>query len=77
MGIRAPQIDMTTLSFPRTGGTPLERMTGTPLDLARVRAVRVNQPAVARRIAALNGSRSVKKDYQAAWLDQGHPCAWT
>ena len=41
---------------------------GIPLDLARLRAVRVNQPAVARRVAALSASRSVKKDFQAAWL---------
>ena len=41
---------------------------GTPLDLARIRALRVNQPAVARRVAALNGSRGVKKKHQAAWL---------
>ena len=47
---------------------------GTALDLARVRAARVNQPAVARRIAALNGSRSVKKVYQAAWLVKAIQC---
>jgi len=47
---------------------------GTPLDLARVRAARVNQPAVSRRIAALNGSRSVKKDFQAAWHVRAIQC---
>ncbi len=47
---------------------------GTPLDLARVRAVRVNQPAVARRVAALNASRSVKKVYQAAWQVRAIQC---
>ena len=47
---------------------------GTPLDLARVRAARVNQPAVARRIASLNGSRTVKKVYQAAWLVRAIQC---
>ena len=46
----------------------------TPLDLARVRAARVNQPAVSRRIAALNGSRSVKKDFQAAWHVRAIQC---
>ena len=50
------------------------RMTGTPLDLSRVRAVRVNQPAVARRVAALNASRSVKKQNQAAWLVKAVQC---
>jgi deoxyribose-phosphate aldolase len=47
---------------------------GTPLDLARVRAARVNTPAVARRVAALNGSRSVKKVWQAAWLVKAIQC---
>jgi deoxyribose-phosphate aldolase len=47
---------------------------GTALDLARLRAVRVNQPAVARRIAGLNGSRSVKKNHQAAWLVRAVQC---
>jgi len=47
---------------------------GTPLDLARVRAARVNQPAVARRVAGLNGSRGLKKGYQAAWLVKAIQC---
>ena len=47
---------------------------GTPLDLARLRALRVNQPAVVRRVAGLNGSRSVKKQYQAAWLLRAIQC---
>lgn len=47
---------------------------GMPLDLARVRAARVNQPAVARRVATLNASRSVKKAYQAAWLVRAVQC---
>jgi deoxyribose-phosphate aldolase len=47
---------------------------GTALDLARVRAAPVNQPAVARRIAGLNGSRSVKKVWQAAWLVKAIQC---
>jgi deoxyribose-phosphate aldolase len=47
---------------------------GTALDLARVRAARVNQPAVARRVAGLNGSRSVKKVWQAAWLVKAIQC---
>ena len=47
---------------------------GTPLDSARVRAVCVNQPAVVRRVATLNASRSVKKVYQAAWLVRAIQC---
>jgi deoxyribose-phosphate aldolase len=47
---------------------------GTPLDLARLRSVRVNQSAVARRVAGLNASRSVKKEHQAAWLLRAIQC---
>ena len=47
---------------------------GTPFDAARVQTVRVNQPAVARRVATLNASRSVKKDFQAAWLVKAVQC---
>jgi len=47
---------------------------GTALDRARLDAVRVNQPAVARRVAALNGTRTVKKAHQAAWLVKAIQC---
>ena len=47
---------------------------GTGLDLARVRAVRVNQPAVVRRTTSLAARRSVKKDFQAAWLVKAVQC---
>lgn len=47
---------------------------GVPLDLARVRSVRINQPAVARRVASLGASRSVKKAWQAAWLVRAIEC---
>jgi len=39
-----------------------------PLDLDWVRNVQVNTSAVERRTASLPGRRSVKKDWQAAWL---------
>jgi deoxyribose-phosphate aldolase len=52
----------------------LARNPGMPLDTAIVRQARVNQPAVMRRVAALNGARSVKKDYQAAWLVRAVQC---
>ncbi len=42
--------------------------------LQALRALRVNQPAVARRVAVLNGSRGVKKAYQAAWLVRAIEC---
>ena len=39
-----------------------------PLDLDWVAAVQANTSAIERRAATLGGRRSVKKDYQAAWL---------
>ncbi len=44
------------------------RNDGTPLDLDWVMAVQANTSAIERRAATLPGRRSVKKDYQAAWL---------
>ncbi|HKL70110.1 deoxyribose-phosphate aldolase [Salibaculum sp.] len=38
------------------------------LDLSWVRAVQANTSAIERRAATLPGRRSLKKDYQAAWL---------
>nr|WP_213393924.1 deoxyribose-phosphate aldolase [Yoonia sp.] len=46
----------------------LARNEGTPLDLDWVLAVQANTSAIERRAASLPGRRSVKKDYQAAWL---------
>jgi deoxyribose-phosphate aldolase len=48
--------------------TPLERNTGTPLDMGWVRETRINKSAVERRVATLTKRRSIKKDWQAAWL---------
>ena len=44
------------------------RNDGMPLDLDWVMAVQANTSAIERRAATLPGRRSVKKDYQAAWL---------
>ena len=44
------------------------RNEGIPLDLSWVKAVQANTSAIERRAASLPGRRSVKKDYQAAWL---------
>ncbi|TMV10892.1 deoxyribose-phosphate aldolase [Arenibacterium halophilum] len=50
------------------------RNMGTALDLDRVRAVQANTSAIERRAATLPGRRSVKKDYQAAWLLKAVTC---
>lgn len=44
------------------------RNPGTVLDLDRVASVQANTSAIERRAASLPGRRSIKKDYQAAWL---------
>ena len=46
----------------------VERNPGMPLDLDLVRAVRVNRSAVERRAATIPTRRTVKKEWQAAWL---------
>jgi len=45
-----------------------------PLDLDWVLASHVNKSAVERRIATLPGRRSIKKDWQAAWLLRAITC---
>jgi deoxyribose-phosphate aldolase len=47
---------------------------GTPLDLDWVLAAHVNRSAVERRTATLPGRRSIKKDWQAAWLLRAVTC---
>jgi hypothetical protein len=44
------------------------RNPGIPLDLEWVRRIQVNRSAVERRAAQLGARRSVKKEWQAAWL---------
>src|SRR5689334_25224487 len=46
----------------------VERNPGMPLDLDVVRAIHVNRSAVERRAATLPTRRTVKKEWQAAWL---------
>ena len=50
------------------------RNPGTSLDLDWVMAARVNRSAVERRVASLPARRSVKKDWQAAWLLRAITC---
>ncbi len=56
-----------------TGGRALDipfapRNPGLPLELAWVRDVRINRSAVERRAGTLGTRRTVKKEWQAAWL---------
>ena len=49
-------------------GAKTARNPGTALELDWVREIRVNRSAVERRAATLVTRRSIKKDFQAAWL---------
>jgi deoxyribose-phosphate aldolase len=51
-----------------------DRNPGTPLDLDLVRALRVNRSAVERRAATIPTRRTVKKEWQAAWLLRAITC---
>jgi deoxyribose-phosphate aldolase len=44
------------------------RNPGTPLNLDLIEPIVVNLSAVERRVASLGGRRTVKKDWQTAWL---------
>jgi len=59
-GERAPALD--------------KRNAGTPLDLDLIRAIRVNRSAVERRAVTLPRRRTVKREWQAAWLLRAITC---
>src|SRR5438552_3309121 len=62
------------LPLSNKGHNALPRNEGMPLALDLIDDIRLNFPAVERRIAALPGRRSVKKDAQAAWLLKAVTC---
>jgi deoxyribose-phosphate aldolase len=66
----APAKPTLTLVPPRPLPPPdhVERNPGVALDLDVVRAIRVNRSAVERRAATMGTRRTVKKQWQAAWL---------
>ncbi|WP_420861139.1 deoxyribose-phosphate aldolase [Algirhabdus cladophorae] len=67
----------TDLSINLASGLPqttLVRNDGMALDLDWVAGVQVNTSAIERRAKTLPGRRSVKKDYQAAWLLKAIAC---
>jgi deoxyribose-phosphate aldolase len=62
---------------PGAGAVPAHAVTrnpGTPLELERVRAQRVNRSAVERRATTLPTRRTVKQAWQAAWLLKAVTC---
>ncbi|MAT89001.1 MAG: deoxyribose-phosphate aldolase [Aestuariivita sp.] len=52
----------------------LQRNEGVPLDLDWVLASQANTAAIERRAATISARRSVKKNYQAAWLLRAISC---
>ena len=72
----------TSSTEPRTGMAQVSglpqlseiRNPGTALDLDWVASVQANTSAIERRAASLPGRRSVKKEYQAAWLARAISC---
>ena len=55
-------------------GRPLRHNSGTPLNLDRILQVRVNTSAVERRAQTHTTRRTVKKEWQAAWLLRAITC---
>ena len=63
---------VTHLKLSDVRGTPHanepDRNPGTKFDLGNVKDVRVNRSAIERRAATMSTRRTVKKEWQAAWL---------
>jgi len=57
-----------------THSSPIPRNPGVPFDLGTIEQVRVNKPATLRRAATLGARRSLKKNWQAAWLLRAVTC---
>jgi deoxyribose-phosphate aldolase len=55
-------------------GRALQRNSGIPLDLNWIKEVRVNTSAVERRAQSQVARRTVKKEWQAAWLLRAITC---
>jgi deoxyribose-phosphate aldolase len=62
------------LAIATLGGHPLLANRGIPLDLIWIHEVRVNTSAVERRTQSQVARRTVKKEWQAAWLLRAITC---
>jgi deoxyribose-phosphate aldolase len=60
--------------FARIAGKPLQPNRGVPLNMDWVEAVRINTSAVERRAQTLVTRRTVKKEWQIAWLLRAISC---
>ena len=66
--------DVMALYPQESGSTGMTPNPGQTLDRDWIASVRVNRSAVERRCASLGGRRTVKKDWQAAWLLRAMTC---
>ena len=65
---------MSTVATERTAHAVQKRNPGTPLDLDWVMGAHVNRSAVERRVGSLPKRRTIKKEWQAAWLLRAVTC---
>lgn len=72
-GITAPDLHSSHV-IAELSGRPLLRNAGIPLDLNWIEEVRVNTSAVERRAQSQVARRTVKKEWQAAWLLRAITC---
>src|SRR5229473_683701 len=72
-GIRGP-ISPSDTAIANYAGRELQPNRGVPLNLDWVDAVRVNTSAVERRAQTIGTRRTVKKEWQAAWLLRAITC---
>ena len=66
--------DVMALYPQESGSAGMTPNPGQALDRDWIASVRVNRSAVERRCASLGGRRTVKKDWQAAWLLRAMTC---
>ena len=75
LSVRAPRaISPSDTAIAQYAGRDLEPNRGIPLNLDWIDAVRANTSAVERRAQTLVARRTVKKEWQAAWLLRAITC---
>lgn len=58
----------------KTSSNSWKRNTGTALDMSSINRIKINRSAVERRANTLGTRRTVKKEWQAAWLLRAITC---
>ncbi len=75
LSVRMPgAVSPSDTAIAQYAGRDLQPNRGIPLNLDRIDAVRVNTSAVERRAQTLVTRRTVKKEWQAAWLLRAITC---